>query len=426
MFLDESEQPDFDSYISVMLNLISGFGYMWNYYLLGLTAKDYMLELKMPESLSGILVACTPTCALIFCVVMSFWTNVSFRKPFLFTTFAITLGNIVYAAAYEMSSPFLLFLGRFCIGVGGSRVVNRRYTAETVSVKLRTNYSAYFVFAGSFGMALGPFIGAGLTNVNFKFLGLTVNNLTAPAYVSVIFWIVYTITTIIYFKEPKYRLSDYKLRADNVVSNTAPVDDGKSCYGALLCFWTIFWPKFVQEAFITAAPMIAPMMFGWTSSDVGQYLCIVSFIVLPVHFLIAMTSAYVKDRIYVLIGQVMTLIGAFLLISWNNIGEYEYIIGSLILFFATNMSDGVSVSLLSKKLPNKYAVGFWNTGFIATIGGNSGRLCGNIAVSMAGSDGKDHIENGVNVPSTIISLVTTVLVMVSWYKLDYRLIQAKK
>jgi hypothetical protein len=82
--------------------------------------------------------------------------------------------------------------------------------------------------------------------------------------------------------------------------------------------------------------------------------------------------------------------------------------------------------LLSKKLPNKYAIGFWNTGFLATVGGNSGRLFGNIAVTMASSDGKDHIENGVNVPSTIISLVTTLLVIVSWYKLDYRLIQAKK
>lgn len=426
MFLDESEQPDFHSYFSLWLNLMSGFGYMWNYYLLGLTAKDYMLALQMPESYSGILVACTPTCAIVFCVVMSFWSNVCFKKPFLFTTVAVLLGNLVYASALDMNSPFLIFLGRFCVGVGGSRVINRRYIADTVSIKLRTRYSALFVCAGSLGMALGPFVGSGLTNVDFKLLGMTINSLTAPAYISVVFWTIYLVLVIIYFKEPNYRLCNYITKTDNVVASIPTTDDSKSCYGTLLCFWTIFWPKFVQEAFITAAPIIAPMMFGWTSAGVGEYLCVVSCIVLPVHFLIALTSVYIKDRVYVLIGQVLTLLGAFLLIDWGSMSEYEYVIGSLILFFATNMSDGVSVSLLSKKLPNQYATGFWNTGFIATISGNSGRLFGNLAVSLAGSTSKHDIENGVNVPATIVSVVTTILVTISWYKLDYRLIQSKK
>lgn len=39
---------------------------------------------------------------------------------------------------------------------------------------------------------------------------------------------------------------------------------------------------------------------------------------------------------------------------------------------------------MSKKLPTNLAIGFWNAGFLATIGGTAGRLVGNIAVTLCG------------------------------------------
>ena len=90
-------------------------------------------------------------------------------------------GNLLYTLALDLNAPFLLFLGRFCIGVGGSRVINRRYIADTVSVSERTKFSAAFVAAGSLGMALGPFVAGGMTYIDLKAGWLTINHLTAPS-----------------------------------------------------------------------------------------------------------------------------------------------------------------------------------------------------------------------------------------------------
>jgi MFS family permease len=133
--------------------------------MIGLTSKDYVLALKMEESMAGVLVACSPACAIIFCIITSFWTNYSFRHPFLLTNFCIMLGNIVYLIAFDLDSAFLLFFGRFCIGIGGARVINRRYIVDTVSVKQRTRISTIFVASGALGMALGPLMGGGLSSI---------------------------------------------------------------------------------------------------------------------------------------------------------------------------------------------------------------------------------------------------------------------
>ena len=54
----------------------------------------------------------------------------------------------------------------------------------------RTAYSAAFVAAGSVGMAVGPFISAMLTKVDFTIVGVRFNGLTNPGWVMFVLWVV--------------------------------------------------------------------------------------------------------------------------------------------------------------------------------------------------------------------------------------------
>lgn len=47
-------------------------------------------------------------------------------------------GNLVYALALPSGSLAMLLAGRVLVGMGGARVVNRRYIADHVDLEYRT------------------------------------------------------------------------------------------------------------------------------------------------------------------------------------------------------------------------------------------------------------------------------------------------
>jgi MFS family permease len=124
-----SEQ-DYLSLSGIILNLFSALLYMTNYYVLTLAAKDYMSELDMPETWTGFLVMMTPTAAVLCGFAYSWWTNRSYALPLGFSAVMIILGNVLYFFAYDFQSPGILFAGRFMVGMGGARAINRRYIAD--------------------------------------------------------------------------------------------------------------------------------------------------------------------------------------------------------------------------------------------------------------------------------------------------------
>jgi dipeptide/tripeptide permease len=82
------------------------------------------------------------------------------------------------------------------------------------------------------------------------------------------------------------------------------------------------------------------------------------------------------------------------------------------------MSDGVSNSLLSKKLPQSLALGFWNAGFLATVAGTSGRMVGSIGVTVAGFGDQSLISLKLFAFCSVVSILTVILLVIMWKQLN--------
>jgi hypothetical protein len=80
----------------------------------------------------------TPLAVLFAGFFYSLWTNSSYKAPLAVSGLIVLCGNVLYFIAYDLGSVVVLFMGRFLIGMGGARVINRRYIADYTSMRLRT------------------------------------------------------------------------------------------------------------------------------------------------------------------------------------------------------------------------------------------------------------------------------------------------
>lgn len=67
---------------------------------------------------------------------------------------------------------------------------------------------------------------------------------------------------------------------------------------------------------------------------------------------------------------------------------------------------GVAMSLLSKIMPKRLAKGTFNSGFLTTEAGMTGRAVGDVAVTAGGMEGVNFILSNTYLPMTAISLLT--------------------
>uniref|UniRef100_A0A7R9U475 SPX domain-containing protein n=1 Tax=Pinguiococcus pyrenoidosus TaxID=172671 RepID=A0A7R9U475_9STRA len=93
---------------SHVLNLASTFLYMSNYYIVGPTGGAYAERLGGGSSLSALVIGCTPLMATISAVLYSTWTNTSFKRPLLWCSFLMTLGNLCYATALPFEALWMV------------------------------------------------------------------------------------------------------------------------------------------------------------------------------------------------------------------------------------------------------------------------------------------------------------------------------
>ena len=89
------------------------------------------------------------------------------------------------------------------------------------------------------------------------------------------------------------------------------------------------------------------------------------------------------------------------------------------MFLATNILDGTSNSLLTKKYPPVLAKGILNAGLTATVAGTTGRAVGNVFISLAGANGAEHIENNLYIPTAVVTLLTVVVCLLLFKTLKY-------
>jgi MFS family permease len=405
---------DYPSVAGIFLNLMSALLYMANYYILTLAAKDYMEVLDMPATWTGYLVMMTPTAAVICGFAYSAWTNISYIGPLAFSATMVTIGNVLYFLAFDFASPGLLFAGRFAVGMGGARAINRRYIADYVSLRARTKWSVAYVACSTLGTAIGPILAGLLLLIDeYTVAGFTVNKLNSPALLMFFVWILFMIALAIWFREPE-------ITRPKPGESSSPHLTCSQLAPTFIVLWTLFYCKILQEAILTSAPLISYDFFGWSGTYTGFYLAILNLLVIPVHLLVGYLSRKFKDRSFILVAVIFATFACVLQINFaEKMPEFQYILANIIIFLATNVTDGTSNSLLSKVLPLSLASGIFNAGFNSTLMGTLGRVVGNALVSFAGSDGIDHIENNLFVPLTGLSGLTLIVLIVWFRRLHY-------
>jgi len=192
---------------SLVLNILSCFLYMMNYYIVGPSSVQYANALGAKDAMSGLIIGAMPWAAMVSAVIFSVWSNKSYRAPLLASGVLLIAGNILYSSAYRQGSIVMALCGRFLTGMGGPRSMNRRYIADTTPLAYRTAANAAFGTATALGAAVGPAIAVVLSNFDFElnlplYGTLYFNAMTGPGYLMCVLWIIYLMLTICMFREP--------------------------------------------------------------------------------------------------------------------------------------------------------------------------------------------------------------------------------
>lgn len=404
------KEPDYPDFMTLFLSVISAFVHLTNLYMLTLAAKDYSMHVGMDKSFAGILNAVNWAASFGFALVLSFWTSYQYKWPTVLCSLFEIVGNFVYFFAYDYKSATMLLLGRFLIGIGAARVINRRYITTFVSLKARTTWNSFYVAGSIVGRGLGPIVAAGLYSMKFNIEGYEINGINSPALLMAIIWVIYTVLTLLYFKEPeKEMLSEEKIKHSKSLS----------LFPAALTVIALIVPRIVHESYVTAIPIVAPEEFDWPMDFIGVYIAAVSLAVAPVHIFIAFTSDLFEDRQFIRWALFITAVGCCLLIDFDELNEIQYILGTFLMYMGMNIDDAVTASLLSKVIPPHLGLGIFNAGFIVVFVGSLARGIGGLTIALAGwyEDDVEDMENVLFIPLTLLSVLTLVIFWVFYYTL---------
>ncbi|XP_078161955.1 SPX domain-containing membrane protein OsI_21475-like [Carex rostrata] len=457
--VEEKIEEERYHFISLVLNLVNTFLYMVNTYIVVPTADNYSVSLGAAATVCGIVIGSMAIAQIFSSVYLSRWSNKSYFRPLVFSSLVLCLGNLMYAAAYDMNSLWLLLLGRLMCGMGSARAVNRRYISDCVPSKIRMKASAAFVSASALGMACGPAL-AGLLQWNFKLSYVTFNEDTLPGWVMAFAWLVYLAWLWIAFKEPFFSVdpapaqdssSGHQTAVDQLESGLAqplllheenkeiseegedgddsedatsedshkPANSFGSAYRLLtpsvkVQLLIYFMLKYAMEILLAESSVVTTYYFNWDTSIVAIFLAILGITVLPVNAAIgSYISNMFEDRQILLGSEIMVLIG--IILSFHVTSTYtvpQYVTSALITFVSAEVLEGVNLALLSNVMSSRLARGTYNGGLLSTEAGTIARVVADGTITLAGYLGEDKLLNVTLIPSLvtcIASIVGTVM-----------------
>lgn len=155
------------SMVDLWLVLIHTFLYIMPYYGLALTSSTYATALDLQTTISGILQAATPIAAILGGFLFNYitWSN-RYRGPYFLSLSLMFIGMVLYYIPYTLRNDnktlgiILLVIGRMAFGIGGSRLMTRKYLAINVAIWAQSRYSTIFVAISALAMCFGPGIAA--------------------------------------------------------------------------------------------------------------------------------------------------------------------------------------------------------------------------------------------------------------------------
>jgi len=175
-----------------------------NFYMILPELFVFSNELGYSPTLAGLLIGVTPLATALFAAFYNGWVNRGYKGPLLFGSVMIFLSNVAYVYAYSERSLYLLLASRFIFGIGGTKVIHRRYIANYI---LRSSWEKYYskLTAISFvGMIIGPLLYLGV--LLYKRLDQSIDvpeTFLLPGYMNSVIWACFTIAFFIFFQDPR-------------------------------------------------------------------------------------------------------------------------------------------------------------------------------------------------------------------------------
>lgn len=406
------KDPDYPDFITLLLMVISSFLQQTNFYILALAAKDYSTHLEVPETYSGLLNFATWISVIICSFVYNYWAFFQYKIPTLFCSCCMVTGNLLYFISYSSGKFGIAIFGRVLIGMGGSRIINRRYISRFVNKSVQSNWKNFYIAGSIVGRGMGPILASSLYYIDYP--TSSINGVNAPALLMCLLWTFYTLMVIISFEEPVIPLSSPWVR-----KNPKPE---VSVFAVILVISTFMIPKMVHEAQVTSIPIVASYEFNWSVDFIGVFIAAMSLAVGPVYIFIGFTDDIFEDRQFTRIAMVLTFIGSGMLISYEDMYEAQYIIGTFILYLGVNMDDGITGSLLSILFNSGDTNDYINPGFLITVFGSLARGLGALSIAICGEieDDPDDMQTLLFGPLALLVGFGLLSVVVFYSKLGTR------
>lgn len=410
--------------LSNLLNFCSTFLHMTDYYIIAPTSGMYAERLGEAAALAGLIIGLNSCSALVSTVLYSWWTTYfSYKSALIFASTCQMTGCLVYASALPCQSLTMVIVGRLIGGFGSARSINRRYIADTFPVATRTVASAGFVTAGALGTSTGPALAALLyfvVPIDGDNMYWQIEN--APGWTMALLWAIYIICLFVHFTEPDrphkpgfgrkvvpkhvqkvdeeqsslLAIKDKNGSAESRAADSSSITDPPlwKIVSVNTTFFVYFTLKFILESLLSSTAILTDYYFGWSGKTSGWYLSILGLLVLPANWLIAVASQRHDDRDLILTTLAFIVLGCLVILNvGSTYSVAHFLLGSIIIFCATNCLEGPNMSLLSKTIPLRYSRGLFNVGLLATESGTLGRAVGDIILTLCGSTGMGHILN---------------------------------
>jgi len=449
---------------NINLTLFHTFFFMFSFTLFLPTNIFYIDNIGYDEMYSGLIMAMTPLGTIVSMVYNNRWIKSSYKKPMLLSCFLFLIGHILYILAYPTSSLIPMAIGRFIIGLGNNRIVNRNYIIEFIPKNKMSKYMLYYQISSLAGLAFGPLFSIPL--IYFGNLGLYPNNIindyTNPAILCIILSLVLLILTITSFKETlqsdfmvysfgqtfsdssssvskhtltqedkeiiekiddrlskindKNRFSDTNLVASSI--EQIAWKEKKTRSYLYKCFFVFTFLITASRLTIEALLVISPyyIINLRIESDIKLVALLMSaalLLVIPASFLIShYLNTRIRDRRMMIYLILSCIVFNFLIVNYFYASLIQYCLVFVFLIISTSLLESVATMMFSKIIPSDYVVWKFNAGFIIQIMTTTGRILGALMLTFAGfstDENLNRIAFSITLALFVIGLVISLI-----------------
>jgi hypothetical protein len=216
---------------NINISIFYTFFYMLAFSIILPSNVFYMNKLNEDMTVSGLVLACTPLGAFLSTYFVTKLLDKTYKVAMIISISFVFLGYGLYILADFVDMVILACVGRFILGLGSGRLINRNYLLAYVPKSKLSKYLLYFQISSLFGLAIGPLI-----NILLRFLNSLIfnsddkifNNYMNPAWFTLLIaFILLIIVYFIYTETTSTNFSILKIDIDDDKNTCKTISDGE-------------------------------------------------------------------------------------------------------------------------------------------------------------------------------------------------------